>query len=214
MSTVTGLKLMRDGRLDVFVDDVHLCTIDPSLANELGLQEGHELDGDALQALQAQASFKRGLDDAYSFIAHRARSRHEVHARLRYKGHDDEVITQVLEFLARSQLVDDADFARRYVADKKNLNSWGSEKIRSGLREAGVPKEIIERVLGEGDQQAEREEALAVLRRKGGEKGRRDQTVKRRLYQTLLRRGFPSTVASWAIKAWSEEEPTEDAEQS
>src|SRR5450756_1176516 len=86
---------------------------------------------------------------AYRLLGHRARSRHELRRRLLQKGHDDEAVAGALERLAGDGLLDDAEFARSYVADKRGLSGWGSQRIRRGLAELGVDRVVIDAQLGQ-----------------------------------------------------------------
>src|SRR5665811_2377593 len=84
------------------------------------------------------------MADAYRLLGHRARSRHELRGRLLQKGHEGEAVAGALERLAGDGLLDDAKFARSYVADKRGLSGWGSQRIRRGLAELGVDRVVID----------------------------------------------------------------------
>ena len=119
--------------------------------------------------------------------------------------------TTPCERLAADGFLDDAAFARSYVADKRRLQSWGAERIRRGLRELGVDAAVVDEALGTAD--AERGEdgdefdrALAVLRRRGTPEQPLD-AARRRAFQVLQRRGFSTSVAYDAVRRWAEEAP-------
>ncbi len=211
MPVVTALRATRRGHVAVHVDGSFVCSVSDSLVARWRLFQGRELDDDALVQLRGQASAERVLTDAHRLLGHRARSRHELSRRLLQKGHDDEAVAGALERLAADGLVDDAAFARSYVADKRGLSGWGSQRIRRGLVELGVDAALIDAALGaaatpEGDD-AELERALAALRRRGAPQPPLD-AARRRAYQALLRRGFSTAVAYAAIRRWSADGPT------
>jgi regulatory protein len=172
------------------------------------LFQGRELDDDALAQLRSQAGSERAAADAYRLLGHRARSRHELRSRLLLKGHEEGAVAAVLERLAGDGLLDDAEFARCYVADKRGLSRWGAQRIRRGLVVLGVADEAIEAALGDASGGAETEEeaaeyqrALDVLRRKGAPRPPLD-AARRRAYQALRRRGFAGDVSYAALKRW------------
>ena len=209
MSVVTGLKAARGGGVALHVDGSYLGTVSESLVARWCLHPGRELDEDSLGTLRAAAQAERALSDAYRLLAQRARSRVEVEARLRAKGHGDETVAGALERLATAGLLDDADFARRYVADKRNLCGWGVVRIRRGLAGLGVAADIIDQVLAcdaLGGDEAELERALRLLDQKGAPRAPL-AAARRRAYQTLLRRGFSTSVAYAAVRQWSGEAP-------
>ena len=210
MPVVTALRATRRGHVAVHVDGSFVCSVSDSCVARWHLYQGRELDDDALAQLRGQASAERVIADAYRLLGHRARSRHELRRRLLQKGHDDEAVAAALERLAGDGLLDDAEFARSYVADKRGLSGWGSQRIRRGLSELGVDRVVIDAALGaaaatEGDD-AELERALAALRRRGAPQPPLD-AARRRAYQALVRRGFSTAVAYAAIRRWSGEQP-------
>jgi len=208
---VTALRATRRGQVAVHVDGNFVFSVSDSFVARWHLYQGRELDDDALAQLRGQASAERVMADAYRLLGHRARSRHELRRRLLQKGHDDEAVAGALERLAGDGLLDDAEFARSFVADKRGLSGWGSRRILRGLTELGVAHDVIDAALGaaaatEGDD-AELERALAVLRRRGAPQPPLD-AARRRAYEALLRRGFSTAVAYAAIRRWSGDAPS------
>jgi regulatory protein len=207
---VTALRATRQGHVGVHVDGSFVCSVSAAFVARWHLYKGRELDDDALAQLRGQASAERVMADAYRLLGHRARSRHELRRRLLQKGHDDAAVAGALERLAADGLLDDAEFARSYVADKRGLSRWGSQRIRRGLAELGVADEVGDAALAaaaavEGDD-AELERALAELGRRGAPQAPLD-AARRRAYQTLVRRGFSTAIAYAAIRRWSGDAP-------
>jgi regulatory protein len=146
------------------------------------------------------------MADAYHLLGHRARSREELRRRLLQKGHDEQAVAGALERLVGDCLLDDAEFARSYVADKRGLSGWGGQRIRRGLAELGVDQGLIDAALGDaaagGDDDAELARALDALRRRGAPQPPLE-AARRRAYQALMRRGFSTMVAYAAVRLWS-----------
>ncbi len=204
MGQVTALRAARAGALELEVEGRVVCTMSSSLAAELQLQVGAELDGAALNEVCRRAALEAATAQALGLLKRRARSRSELVGRLRAQGHNDSVVEEVVTRLSTSGLVDDADFARRYAADKHTLNGWGVVRIRRGLSALGVEEELIVAALAErglDDLDREVERAVTILLRKGAEEASSD-AAQRRAYQLLLRRGFSSEVALAAVRRW------------
>jgi len=213
---VTALRATRRGQIAVYVDDGFLCAVGEAAVARWRLHKGRELADDDLRRLVEEASAETTLADAYSLLGHRARSVAELRRRLFAKQHGADAVEAVLERLAADGLLDDAAFARSYVADKRRLAGWGTERIRRGLAEAGVAREVAAAALGRADaggdpDDAELSRALDVLRRRGPREDRPDETARRRAYQLLLRRGFSSGVAYAAMRTWSASAADDDA---
>jgi regulatory protein len=173
------------------------------------LYEGRELDAAGLDEMLGQAAAENVNVDAYQLLGHRARSREELRRRLLQKGHGEVAVGAALGKLAAEGLVDDAEFARLYVADKRGLNGWGAQRIRRGLVQLGVEPAAIDVALRDqaADSEADEiERAVAVLRRKGAPQPPLDH-ARRRAYELLVRRGYSATVAYAAVRRWAGEGP-------
>jgi regulatory protein len=205
---VTALRATRRGGVALHVDDDYACVVSESLVARWRLFKGRELSEADVAAIRSAASGERVMGDAYRLLGHRARSREELRRRLLAKEHDAHAVEAALERLAADGFLDDAAFARSYVADKRQLASWGVERIRRGLRELGVDSLVIDEALGEGggEEGEELDRALAVLRRRGAPEQPLD-AARRRAFQALQRRGFSSPVAYAAVRLWVEGEP-------
>ena len=207
MPVVTALRATRRGGVALHVDGEYVCAVSEALVARWHLFKGRELDDADLAEVRASASAERVMGDAYRLLGHRARSRGELRRRLLDKEHDESVVEDALQRLADDGFLDDAEFARSYVADKRRLGGWGAERIRRGLRELDVEASVIDDVLASGaeGEDDEFDRALAVLRRKGAP-DRPVESERRRAYQALLRRGFSSSVAYAAVRRWADGE--------
>ena len=209
MPVVTSLRATRRGKVALHVDGDFVCSVSDSFVARWRLFQGRELEDDALDQLRSQAAAERAAADAYRLLGHRARSRHELQSRLLQKGHEEHDVATVLERLAADGLLDDAEFARCYVADKRGLSRWGAQRIRRGLVALGVAGDVIDAALGNASRggeagDAEFQRALDFLRCKGAPRPPLEAT-QRRAFQALQRRGFASDVAYAAIKRWMAE---------
>jgi regulatory protein len=159
----------------------------------------------------AEERLQKALDLAYAYLNPRERTVDEVRRRLQRRGVSVELTEEALGILADQGFLDDARFARLFVADKRRLEQWGAERIRRGLLERGVDRTLAEAALedAEGETGAagdpaepetELERALAVLRRRFPEppEDRRDRN---RALGMLLRKGYETELALDALSA-------------
>ena len=149
---------------------------------------------------------QRALDLAYAYINRRERTVSEVRAQLERKGISEPVREAALETLAQQSLLDDERFARLFVADKRELEQWGGERIWRGLVARGIARELADAALDApaGDDQAEAEteldRALALLRRRFPQPPE-DRRDRERALGVLLRKGYESELALDALAA-------------
>ncbi|HEY3729462.1 MAG TPA: regulatory protein RecX [Solirubrobacteraceae bacterium] len=176
---------------------------------------------------------ERALGLAYAYLNRRERTVSEVRSRLQTKGISAELTEAAIGSLSELGYLDDARFAQLFVSDKRELEQWGSERIRRGLLARGIERELAERALAggadralagaadrglagaadrglagaDGDQVAEETEldrALAVLARRFPAPPSAPRERERAL-GVLLRKGYESELALDALRAYARE---------
>jgi regulatory protein len=142
----------------------------------------------AAQALGALSRKERTVAEMRAWLAQRAES-------------EDEAKSALAELIA-AEALDDERFARRYAEDKREISGWGHERITEALAERGVDSGLIEEALT-GDDGAELERAVALLRRRG--EAPADERARARCFGALARKGYSAELAYEAIRRYSRE---------
>ncbi|HWE10254.1 MAG TPA: RecX family transcriptional regulator [Solirubrobacteraceae bacterium] len=155
----------------------------------------------------SEEQLQRALDVAYALINRRDRSVSEVRAQLERKGMAEPVREAAVRTLSEQGFLDDERFARLFVADKRELEQWGNERIRRGLLARGIERELADAALThagvqEDDVQSELDRALALLRRRFPHPPE-DGRERERALGVLLRKGYESELALEALAAHS-----------
>ena len=158
--------------------------------------------------LGTEAGLERALAIAYRYLNSRERTRAEMRAHLQGKGIDARDTERSIEALAEQGHLDDARFARLFVQDKRELDQWGSDRIRQVLYSPrrrcrcrrGRARRARARAEHEEDSGGEIDRALAVLRRRFPSPSS-DRRERERALGVLLRKGYDSDVALEAIAA-------------
>jgi regulatory protein len=156
-------------------------------------------------------ALQRAIDLACAHVNRRERTVAEVRSQLERKGVSDAHADEALRILIEQHVLDDEWFAEMFVTDKRELEQWGSDRIRRGLSARGVDRELAERALAmslragdEGDdhddEDAELARALGLLRRRFPQppRERRDRD---RALGMLLRKGYEQELAIDALNA-------------
>jgi regulatory protein len=141
------------------------------------------------------------LATAYRYLNRRERTQAEMRARLSRASADPADVERALEILLEQGYLDDARFARLFAQDKRELDQWGSDRIRRTLLARGVDRDLVDEALGDQrGNESERERAVELLRRRfpSPPRERRDRE---RALGMLLRRGYDSDLALDAIAA-------------
>jgi regulatory protein len=141
---------------------------------------------------------EEALSLALRALGRKERTVAEMGSWLRERGVADDEVDAVVGRLAEDGALDDARFAARYAADKRELAGWGSDRIRSALIRRGVDAIDVAAAIEQGDPASEVERATAVLiERAFSLRGERDRA---RAFAFLARRGYGAETAYEAIQ--------------
>jgi regulatory protein len=157
--------------------------------------------------LETDDKLQRALELAYAYLNRRDRTVSEVRRQLESKGTSAELIETAIQTLSDQGYLNDARFAELFVSDKRELEQWGSERIRRGLIARGVERELAEQALDdhvgeEPSAQTELDRALALLARRFPAPPRAPRERDRAL-ALLLRKGYDSELALDALTAYA-----------
>jgi regulatory protein len=145
---------------------------------------------------------QRALEIAYGYLNRRDRTEAEVRRRLASAGIEGAAIEETITVLAGQRVLDDARYARLFAQDKRELEQWGSERIRRALLERGIGRELVEQTLASEPTESELDRALVLLRRRFAV-APRDRRERDRALGVMLRKGFDSELALDALATFA-----------
>jgi regulatory protein len=214
-SSITAIEpqVKRPERVSIFVDGEFALGTHAEVAVAAGLRVGQTVDVSQLQALARSEELRRARDSALHFLGYRARSRLEIRRKLVQKGYEPELVEETLQGLARSGLIDDAEFSRSWVRLRTAGRPMGPNRIAAELRQKGIERELIDEALEPVDPETELGLALAVGRRKVEQLRSEDvRSARQKLGAALMRRGFSWDVCSKALDILLRAEDEGDAD--
>ncbi len=131
----------------------------------------------------------------------RARTRSELATKLATRNVPDDVATRLLDRFEEVGLIDDAAFAREWVAQRQSGRGLARRALAQELRRKGIDDEVAGEVLDEVDDEDEVEAARMLVKAKlrSVRSLERDKAV-RRLVGMLARKGHSSSVAFRVVK--------------
>jgi regulatory protein len=137
---------------------------------------------------------------AGDLLSRHAWTRADLAARLRRRGAPGEVAAEVVDDLVARGYVDDAAFARHWVAARAS-RGYGAARLRMELLARGVASPVITAALGTlgGDDVLGRARETARRRLPTLRRGRPDR-VAPRLRDYLLRRGFSTSIVVRVVR--------------
>jgi len=194
----------RPGRKNVYIDDRFAFGINDETLIRIGLRTGDEIDRSAIRSIESTEDLASGKKLALRFLAHRARSVHEVRQRLLKHEVEREIVEQIISDLLEARLLDDHEFARMFIRDRLRSRPSGRILMKQKLRMLGIDERkaegALEEILGSVSQ-----ESVAIGAARKFLKSRRGNTkdplaLRRKLAGFLARRGFAWDVITTVLK--------------
>lgn len=203
MFKITNLEPQKHDpqRLNVYLDGEFAFGVARAVAP--WLQVGKELSRSKINELKAKDNQEKAYQRALNFLSYRDRSTAEVERNLRKHDVPEAAIEAVIQRLQDNHLLDDLDFARKWVENRAAFHPRGRRALAAELRQKGVSRPVIDKVLEDVD---EYEMAYKVAQNKL----RRIKDLERpefnnKLYGYLSRRGFHYGICKeTANRVWAE----------
>jgi regulatory protein len=134
---------------------------------------------------------------ALKLLSYRGRSEKELKERLIKKGIPEPLVSSTVDYLRNLGYLDDVSLAealKREAITRKLLSQTGAKKY---LLDRGITRDVIHRVFHQ-EEETDRENAKKYIRKKLRMlENHPQETVRRRLYNQLLRRGYsPETIVA------------------
>lgn len=146
---------------------------------------------------------QEAIATAYRYLSRRERTQAEMRAHLEGAGFDAGDVERAIAALVEDGHLDDARFAGLLIQDKREIDGWGSDRIRQVLLARGIDPDVIEDGLataGAGGSEDELERALELLRHRFPVPVR-DRRERDRALGVLVRKGYDVDLALDAITA-------------
>jgi len=184
-------------RLSVFLDGVFAFGLDEETIFKHGLKIGLELDEDRIAQVLGDEARKKAKDAAFHYLSYRPRTIKEVRDKLKEKGYEEELVEETIALLERLGLLDDRDFAARWVAERLRSKPRGRRILFTELRQKGISREMAEETLSEAFADIDERSLAAELLCKRAARYRCDEPHRafRRMSDFLVRKGFDFEVA-------------------
>ncbi|MBV6396112.1 MAG: Regulatory protein RecX [Anaerolineales bacterium] len=162
------------------------------------LQVGQALDEEKVARLQAEDSQEKAYQQAMLFLGYRARSEAEVRKNLEKHEIPPAVVEETLKRLRAERLLNDAQFAQDWVANRSEFRPRSRRALTLELKRKGLTESAIQSATEAVD-----ETALAYAAAQ--KRVRRLENLewvefRKKLGDFLARRGFAYEVAAPTVK--------------
>jgi regulatory protein len=153
-----------------------------------------------LESLDLEKLEKRARNILLFQLGRSMKTEHQLRALLEKREIPSEVAEPLLTRFVEAQLIDDAQYAKSFVASRLAAGGKSSSMLRRELKLKGVDDEKIRDALADLDAEQEFQVALKLATTRASRMTDIEpEKRRRRLLGILMRRGFSSSVASRAM---------------
>ena len=115
-----------------------------------------------IQEMKYFSDVERAKSRAINYISGKLKTKYEVRLKLKEKDFTEDIIDEVINILEKEEYLNDRLYCEVFIEDKKQLNGYGKNKIKSLLIQKGVSKSVFEDFLDEFEYEEEFDNALKM----------------------------------------------------
>jgi regulatory protein len=201
MPIITQIKPQKNRkRVNIYLDDKFGFGLDLENFMKLGLKVEQELTDEKIEEIIKKAEFQKIYDKILRFGSLRPRSKREYEIWLKKHKVHESLHKELFNRLKRLDFLNDEKFAYWWVEQRKNFRPKSVRVLKFELRQKGIDRKIIEKVLSE-TKVDEVSIAKKLVEKKKYKWQKLDEfTARRKKSDYLLRKGFKWNVISQVIK--------------
>ena len=152
---ITELKFNKKGTFDVWVDGEYICDIDDETVYKMSIKKGDEVSDEFLSEIKHLSQVQGAKRAGARLLTASMKSRYDFEIKLVQKGFDKGAAKQAADFFEEKGFLNDAAYAKAFVADALTLKKQGASKIRMTLKSKGISADIIDALLADFDESEE-----------------------------------------------------------
>lgn len=187
-------KQTKRDRYNIYLDGSYEFSLASSVSG--ALDEGQEISDEQIRELIKKDDTSKAYNRAILILSYRANTEAELKRKLS-KNFDVEIIQEVISKLIKQGLVNDEEFAERYVEQSKK----GKKIVKLELMKKGIDRELAEKQVCLKDEQTEMRNASKLAQKIAKRFDKEDtQTIKKKIYEGLTRQGFSYDIYKEILK--------------
>lgn len=185
---ITQIKqqVKRADRFSIYVDGKYSFSLGENELLKLGLHSGQEITESELGLYQGESAYGKLFDKTLNLLSIRLRSEWEIRDYLRRNQAEPEITDKILNKLSNNGYINDEQFARRWVENRRLLKATSRRKLQLELSQKRISKPIIDSVLAEDKIETNERDVLRAI----VDKKRHRYPDQVKFMQYLARQGF------------------------
>lgn len=190
---ISSLDYLDKTKIKVFIDEEYAFWLYEKEIIQYQIKEGEEITSQIQEVILRDIILHRAKLKAVGILKFMDRTEYEIMKKLSDAGYPEGIVRQVLAYLNDYRYIDDDKYAAAYVRIKKNTKS--KRVIKMELKQKGIKKDIIDRVLSSEYENEESEDPELLAIKKAIEKKHIDPSSlskeeKQKVLSSLYRKGF------------------------
>ena len=155
-----------------------------------------------IQEMKYFSDIERAKSRAINYISGKLKTKYEVRLKLKEKDFTEDIIDEVIDILEKEEYLNDRLYCEVFIEDKKQLNGYGKNKIKSLLIQKGVSKSVFENFLDEFEYEEEFDNAQKMGIKKLNLLSNEEDIFKKKqkLINYLAYRGFSFDVINDVLR--------------
>lgn len=163
MPTITRIQQQKDAnRANIYLDGKFAFGIPLEVLLKYHLNVDKEISSEVIEVLKNEDAEEKIYSRAVNFATIRPRSEKEIKDWFKRKKVPDDVVEVVFNRLKNLNLVDDLNFAKWWIDQRKTFRPKSKRFIQFELRKKGISSEIITELLSEWSSEDEGNIALSL----------------------------------------------------
>lgn len=192
-------------RFNIYLDEQFAFGADEDLVINRRLLVGKEIQQDDLNKILFEAEVGKLMERMYRLFGIRQRSEKEVkdYFRIKLREISQLVIDATILSLKKKGMINDEQFAKAWMESRSK--KYGVNRIKQELFQKGIDRDIIDQVIGEGENEKQvAEKALEKKLRLW--KNLKPMEFRKKAYGYLMRRGFEYETTKSVVEKYIKKE--------
>lgn len=170
----------------------------PGELRKEGLKDGQEISEEKLNKLRLTYAGPRAKKRALAILIKRDQTEAQLRDKLLKAQTDRQSLEEAMDFVRSQGYIDDEKYARDYLHSRRTKKSF--RQIRADLIRKGIPRDILDRVFDENEEQ-NGHDLQQLFERYIRRFPDFDRDAARRTYAHFARKGYASDLISSMIRA-------------
>ena len=188
---ITKIQALTKQKYRIVLDGESAFTVYKGELSRYHLEEGAVLPPEVYEELVNGVLKKRATLRAMHILERTDKTEAQLRKKLEESEYPKEAVESAIAYVTSYGYLDDRRYAKHYIEWKKQ--GKGKARLKMGLAQKGISREIIEEVLESTDFGETREMIRQIILKKRKTNIPMNEKEKQRFYGFLMRKGFPSS---------------------